>query len=276
MRKAGAMVSALLLLAAVAAWGQQADLEGIIMLRGGQSLAGKIQLAELGVVEGAGIGNTLTGHGAFVLKVGDKAERIPADDIARVDIEWVNAGTEAEPRWEIKKMVVAKRDGSTVEGAPDWLLHATNAWVIGADNKPIKVHVFPFGGEPFSPDDLIAKIQLAAAAAPVAPAAPAPEAPAAPAPEAPAPEAPAPEAPAAPAPEAPAAPAPEAPAAPAPEAPAAPAPVVTPAAPAGPTVVSGPIIGRDVLSFTVRCPKCGELIKIIITAEALTVEHIGE
>ncbi len=270
MRKAGAMVTGLLLLMAVAAWGQQADLEGNIVLRGGQSLAGKIQLAELGVVEGAGIGNTLTGHGAFVLKVGDKTERIPADDIASVDIEWVNAGTEAEPRWEIKKMVVAKRDGSTVEGAPDWLLHATNAWVIGADNKPIKVHVFPFGGEPFSPDDLIAKIQLAAGAAPVAPTPEAPVAPTPEAPTAPTPTAPTPEAPTAPTPTAPT------PEAPAPSAPTPEAPVVTPAPQVGPTVVSGPIIGRDVLVFTVRCPKCGSLIKIIITAEAMTVEHIGE
>jgi ribosomal protein L12E/L44/L45/RPP1/RPP2 len=265
MRKRAAIVIGLCMGLAAATMAQQADLQGTITLRGGKTLAGRIQLAELGVVEGAGIGNTLPGHGAFVLKAGDKTERVAGDDIASVSVEWANVGTEAEPRWEIKKMVVVKKDGSTVEGTPDWLLHATNAWVIDADNKPVKVYVFPFGNETYSADDLIAKIEIAGAAAPAPPAAPQP----APAPATTEAAAPAPAQPA-PAPEAPAATAPEAPAAPTP----APAPVTVGPLPA--TVVSGPVIGRDVLSFVVRCPKCGSLIKVIVSAEVVAIEHPGE
>ncbi|MCD6350585.1 MAG: hypothetical protein J7M26_00590, partial [Armatimonadetes bacterium] len=80
-------------------------------------------------------------------------------------------------------------------------------------------------------------------------------------------------------------PKPTTPTAPKPTTPAAPATGTAPKPPtaAGPTtvtvpageLVSGPVIGRDVLTFIVRCPHCGKLIKIIITAEAVSVEHVG-
>lgn len=266
MRRAGAVLVIVLLVAAAAAVAQEApQLTGTVTLRGGKALTGKIQLAELGVVEGAGIGNSLPGRGSLVLKVGDQAVRIAGDEIASITVQWVNSGTEAEPRWEIQKIVVVKRDGSKVEGAPDWLLHATNVWVVTADGKTERVHVFPFGGEPFSPDNLIAKVEIGGAAAPAQPAPAAPAAPEAPA-EQPAVEQPTPGAPSpTPAePEAPEAPAVEAPQ---PAAPAAPAPTVKPVTP-------GEVVGLGTMSFMVKCPGCGALLKILINAQAVTVEHV--
>jgi hypothetical protein len=269
MRRAGAVLLIGLLAVTAVALAQEApQLTGTVTLRGGKTLTGRIQLAELGVVEGAGIGNSLPARGSLVLKVGDKSVRIVGDEIATITVNWVNTGTEAEPRWEIQKIVVVKRDGSTVEGSPDWLLHATNVWVVTADGKTERVHVFPFGGEPFSPDNLIAKVELAGAAAPAQPAT-APEAPAQPAP---APAAPA-EAPEIKEPtpviEAPAPTAPEQPEGPAAAAPgpAAPAPAARPVAP-------GEVVGQGTLSFIVKCPGCGTLLKIVITANAVTVEHM--
>ncbi|MCX7597641.1 MAG: hypothetical protein N2512_02055 [Armatimonadetes bacterium] len=269
MRRAGAVFAIVLLVVAAAALAQEApQLMGTVTLRGGKALTGKIQLAELGVVEGAGIGNSLPGRGSLVLKVGTETVRVTGDEIASISVQWVNTGTEAEPRWEIQKVVVAKRDGSKVEGAPDWLLHATNVWVVTADGKAERVHVFPVGGEPFSPDNLIAKVELVGAAppgqpAPVVPAAP--SAPAAPA-EEPEVEEVTPEA---------AAPMPTEPEAPEgtvievlrPPAAVAPAPAVRPVAP-------GEVVGQGTLSFVVKCPGCGQLLKVIISANAVTVEHL--
>jgi hypothetical protein len=253
MRGAKALLVVTLLVAATVVLAQdQGGMSGTVTFRGGKALAGKVQLAELGVVEGAGIGNSLPGHGSIVVKVGDQTQRINGDDIASVTVEWTNSGSEAEPRWEIKKLSIVKKDGTKVDGAPDWLLHATNVWVVTAEGKTERVHVFPFGGEPFSPDSLIAKIDLAAAA-PAAPPTPARAEPTAPAV--------APAEPAAPA------VAPAEPAAPA-VAPTAPA---APAAPAG--APAGALLAQGTYTLMVRCPKCGEWIKIVISAEAVSVEH---
>jgi hypothetical protein len=287
MRKAGMLAVLLLGLSwTLVALAQQAgELEGTVTLRGGQTLTGKIQLAELGVVEGAGIGNSLPGHGALVVKVGDRTERIAGDDVASIEVEWVNAGTEAEPRWEIKKLTVVKRDKTKVEGTPDWLLHTTNVWVVTPEGQTQRVHVFPFGGETFSADDLLAKVTIGPGA-PVAEAGPgaageqkapaeAPPAPAqgegaaaaaAPAPAAAAATA-APTVPAAPAP----APAPAAGEAAPGAAPAAPAPAPGLAA----QTATGPLLARDALVIVVRCPKCGTPIKVIITADVVKVEHLA-
>lgn len=274
MRRAGAVFITVLLVASASAvaFAQQApQLTGTVTLRGGKALTGKIQLAELGVVEGAGIGNSLPARGSLVLKVGDQSVRIAGDEIASISVQWVNSGTEAEPRWEIQKIVVVKRDGSKVEGAPDWLLHATNVWVVTADGKTERVHVFPFGGEPFSPDNLIAKVEIAGAAAPAQPAPVAPAAPEAPGAEAPA-VAPAPEEQptpevGGPMPAEPEAPEVEAPQPVAPAAPVGPAPAMRPVAP-------GEVVGQGTMSFVVKCPGCGALIKIVISANAVTVEHL--
>lgn len=274
MRKAGAIVAGIFL-AVVAGWAQQKTaLQGTITLRGGKKLTGKIQLAQLGVVDGSGIGAEFAQHGGFVLNVGGKTQRVAGDEIASVQVDWVNAGTEQEPRWDIKKITIVKKDGTKVEGAPDWLLHVTNAWVVTADGKSQKVYVFPFSGEAFSADDLIARIDLgeAAAAQPPKEAQPAPEKPA---PEKPAPTKPAPEKPAQPKP-----PAVSAPAQPA-KPPAAPAAPAQPAKPAGvapaptPPVAVGPMLGGDVMTFVIRCPKCGALIKVIISAQAVSLEHVS-
>ena len=295
MRAAGAAAVAmiLMLVAGVALAQGAAELQGTITFRSGQTLSGKIQLAELGVVEGAGIGNSLPGHGALRLKVGDKIVNISGDEVASVEVEWVNTGSAAEPRWEIKKLTVVKKDGTKVTGAPDWLLHATNVWVITPDGETKRVHVFPFGNEPFNEDNLIAKITIGAAgAAPAAPTKPAAPKPAETKPTETKPTAPKPTAPPT-APKKPTVTKPTAPTAPAKPTAAKPAPTPGPAttkpaptaaqppavtkAPAGGAVeAGGPVLAKDTMILLVRCPKCGQLIKIIISADAVRVEHVGE
>jgi len=299
MRAAGAAAVALvmMLIAGMAMAQGAGELQGSVILRGGQVLTGKIQLAELGVVEGAGIGNSLPGHGALIIKVGDKTERISGDEVASVEVEWVNTGSDAEPHWEIKKITVVKKDGTKVSGGPDWLLHATNVWVITPDGETKRVHVFPFGNEPFNADNLIAKITIGgaaptpAAASPTAtkpaetkPAETKPTAPAKPAETKPTETKPAtPTAPAAPqkpvtgtAPAAPTTPA----AKPTTAQPPAVKPSTTPAQPSvtvvkpGVTEAGGPVLAKDAMILLVRCPKCGQLIKIIISADVVRVEHV--
>ena len=255
MRGAKALLVVAVLIAATTVWAaDQAGLNGSVTFRDGKTLVGQIQLAELGVVEGAGVGNSLPGHGSIVVKVGDNTQRIGGDEIASIGVEWTNSGSEAEPRWEIKSLTVTKRDGTAVKGAPDWLLHATNVWVVTADGKTERIHVFPFGGEPFSPDQLIAKISLTASGPAPAPT-PAP----------------------APAPAPPPAPTPT----PAPPPAQAPAPAPTPAPAPAPTVVAptvvvapGAVLTQGQYTLMVKCPKCGQFIKIIISATAVTVEHV--
>ncbi|MBC7287332.1 MAG: hypothetical protein H5T86_04650 [Armatimonadetes bacterium] len=281
MRRAGAAVAMLVALAGGIALAQgAAELQGSVTLRGGQVLTGKIQVAELGVVEGAGIGNSLPGHGAFVVKVGDQPQRVNGDEVASVTAEWVNSGTEAEPQWEIKKLTIVKKDGTKIEGTPDWLLHASNVWVITADGQAKMIHAFPYGAEEFNPDNLIAKITIGAAPpeAPAAPAQPSEQPPAKEKPaETAAPATPAEQKPA----EAPAQP-PAPPSQPA-QAPAAPAekPAEQPPAAAQPGAAVGPqaagaVLARDALILLVRCPNCGQMLKIIISADVVKVEHVSQ
>lgn len=219
------MLALLLLTLSVAVAQEAAPLTGTITFRSGQTLTGVIKLAELGIMEGAGVGTDLSGNGSFavVIKGQDQPEKVQAANIATVEATWVDKSTAEEPSWEISELKITTRDGKTLVGSPAWHMHLTtvNVEVPGAGNK--RVYAFPLAGPEFKPDNLITKIDLTA----TAPAAAAPAAPAAPAPVTPAPAAPAPEAPAAPAPAAPAPATPAvtiAPTAPTPAAPAAPTP----------------------------------------------------
>ncbi len=249
MRGAKALLVVAVLVAATAVWAaDQAPLNGSVTFRDGKTLVGQIQIAELGVVEGAGIGNSLPTHGSISIKVGDNTQRIVGDDIASIAVEWTNSGSEADPRWEIKSLTVVKKDGTKVQGAPDWLLYATNVAVVTADGKTQRMHVFPFGGEAFSPDQLLAKIELSGAAAPTPAPAPAPAPALTPAP----------------------APTPALTPAPTP----APTHAPTAVAPTAPAAVPGGVLTQGTYTLMVRCPKCGQWIKVIISASAVTVEHV--
>jgi len=239
-----------------------APLTGTITFRGGQTLSGVIKTADLGVMEGAGIGAGLPGYGNIQILVAGAKQTIPATNIAAIEANWIDKSTPEETSWEINELRVTTRDGKTIIGKPAWHFHISNVTVELPSGETKRVHAFPLGGEDFSPNNLIAKIEIAGAAAtapteaqptapapaPAQPAAPAPaaepkETPAAAAPEQPVPAPAAPPTPAAAPAAAPSAPAPSpapdtAPAAPAESAPSAPASAPTPAPAAEPLAVS--------------------------------------
>ncbi len=242
-----------------------APLTGTITFRGGQTLSGVIKTADLGVMEGAGIGAGLPGFGNIQILVAGAKQTIPATNIAAIEANWIDKSTPEETSWEISELRVTTRDGKTIVGKPAWHFHISNVTVELPSGETKRVHAFPLGGEDFSPNNLVAKIEITGAAAlpasteaqPTAPAV-APAQPAAPAPAAEPKETPAAAAPAEPAPAptpatpptpsaesaaAPAAPTPSPAPAPAPaatteSAPAAPAAAPTPAPAAEPIAVS--------------------------------------
>lgn len=206
-----------LLLASVALAQQPATLTGTITFRSGETLSGVIKAADLGIMDGTGVGTGLNGFGAIKINVNGVKQTIPATSIATIEATWVDKSTPEEPSWEISELRVTTTDGKALVGKPDWHMHATNVSVQLASGETKRVHAFPLGGADFSPNNLIAKIQLGpvstAAAPTTATIAPAPTTPAptAPAPTTPAPTTPAPTMPA-PTTPAPTTPAPTAPA----------------------------------------------------------------
>lgn len=253
MKRLTLLATALLLGAVVsAATAQEATtppLTGTVTLRSGQTLSGTIQAADLGIMDGAGIGTNLADNGAIKVVVDGQAQRIPAAEIAIVEVSWQDKSTPEEPRWEITELKITTRDGKVVTGKPGWYMHATNVSVLLPSGETKRVHAFPLAGPDFSPDNLIAKIEIGDVAA--APAEPAPAAPTAPA------------EPAATQPAAPAEPAPAAPTAPAEPAPATPAAPVAPPAlnvTPTPTVVAAP----QPIVVTVPIPGTDKKVTVII------------
>lgn len=275
MKRLTLLATALLLGAVVsAATAQEATtppLTGTVTLRSGQTLSGTIQAADLGIMDGAGIGTNLADNGAIKVVVEGQTQRIPAAEIAVVEVSWQDKSTPEEPRWEITELKITTRDGKVVTGKPGWYMHATNVSVLLPSGETKRVHAFPLAGPDFSPDNLIAKIEIGdVAAAPAEPAATEPTAPAEPAPTEPtapaepaATEPTAPTEPAATEPAAPAEPAPAEPAAPATPAPAEPAAPIAPPAlnvTPTPTVVAAP----QPIVVTVPIPGTDKKVTVII------------
>lgn len=236
-----------------------APLTGTVTLRSGQTLSGIIKAADLGIMDGAGVGANLSGNGAIKITVDGQAQRIPAGNIAVVEATWTDKSTREEPRWEITELQVTTRDGKTLAGKPGWYMHATNVSVELPSGETKRVHAFPLAGPDFNAGNLIAKIDLTSVPGTIAPAVPATPA---------TPETPAtPVTPATPAtPETPAAPA--TPATPvAPTAPATPA-VTTPAAPV--SAAAGQA-GTPVM-ITVNVPGTDKKITILLYVTVLEGE----
>lgn len=261
------LATALLVLAATTAVvAQEATaptLTGTVTLRSGQTLSGTIQSADLGIMDGAGIGTNLTDNGAIKVTVDGQARRIPAADIAMVEVTWADKSTPEEPRWEITELKVTTKDGTVVSGKPGWYMHATNVSVLLPGGETKRVHAFPLAGPDFSADNLIAKIEIGeVSAAQAEPTAPVVEPTAPTEPTAPAPAEPAVTEPAAPAPVEPTAPAEPAvtePAAPAEPAVVEPAPTV-PAQTVVPAVVGAP----QPIVVTVAIPGTDKKVTVII------------
>ncbi|MGD9497128.1 MAG: hypothetical protein AB7Y46_12595 [Armatimonadota bacterium] len=280
-------VAALACVAVGGAWAADyagPKLEGTATLRSGATVSGVILTAQLGIVDGAEIGSRLRDGGYIAVNVDGEERHIAATEIAAIEAEWAQTGTEDNPKWKITRLTVTTTGGETVTGQPAWLVHATSLVIEEPDGTQRKIYAFPMAGSNFSPDNLMSRLTIGAPQATPAEATPsAAEAVPAPAEAAPAPAeaAPAPaEAASAPAEAAPApaeaAPAP-AEAAPAP-AEAAPAPAETGEAVAAPeavaTITMAPVIeavpegavfatGQPaVVTFEVINPETGNPMKV--------------
>jgi hypothetical protein len=248
----------------------QAGLQGTVTLKGGKTLTGEIKVAQVGVLQGCGIGTLLPDSGFFRLKVGDKTFDVKAAELASAEITWGLASEKDPQSWEIKQLTIIKRDGTTLTGTPTWSVQATS---IVVDSQPA-IYAFPKAGMDFSPDNLLTKIEIEGAMpatvippteiitppAATTPAAtvPAPTVPAATTPAVPVPAATTPAA------TTPAAttPAVETPAATTPPATSSPLPAATtPAAP-------GASLGEGAMEVIVVCPHCGDRIVVRVSVNA--------
>lgn len=249
MPKATLLLLTLTLMASVACAQQPAPLTGTITLRSGETLSGVIKTADLGVMDGAGLGSALNGYGNIQMTVNGVKQTIPATNIASLEATWADKSTPEETSWEISELRLTTRDGQVLVGKPAWHFHITSATVELPSGETKRVNAYPLGGSDFSANNLLSKIELAPPGATPTPVAPTPVAPTptaptpvTPVPVAPTPDVPTPVAPTPTAPE-PVAPTPVAPApvAPTPEAPTPSAPAPTVAAPI--TVTANPPAG---------------------------------
>ncbi|MGI5818651.1 MAG: hypothetical protein ACOX9R_11205 [Armatimonadota bacterium] len=166
------MLLAVVLLACLVATGAVAQdflgprLDGTVTLRGGEQVSGVILTAQLGIVDGAEIGSRLRDGGYIAVRVDGDERRMNATEIASVDVEWSQTGTEADPKWKITNLSVTTQSGEVVSGQPAWLVHATSLIVQTEDGTQQKIYAFPMAGSNFSPDNLMTSISLAPVAAP--------------------------------------------------------------------------------------------------------------
>jgi hypothetical protein len=230
------LLALMFLVSAAAVGAQEAALEGTVTLRGGKALTGEIKVAQVGVLQGCGVGSLLPDLGFFRVKVGEQAVEVKAAELAVAEVEWGLANEADAQSWEIKRVTLIKRDGTTITGLPTWSVQATSV-VVGAEPA---IYAFPKAGMDFSADNLLAKIEIAGAmpAAVLPPVTPEP-------PEAPAPTVP------------PVTP----PTTTETPAPAGVPPTTGTTGPTPPPVVTGtvqPTIGQGAMEVVVTCPHCGE------------------
>lgn len=153
----------------------ETSMQGTVYLRGGEQVSGIIKVAEMGVMDGTGIGTDLANNGAIAVKTASGAtERIPAENIATVEATWEEVKEDNITRWQITQLAVTKRDGTQVSGVPNWFMHATSVSVEQPDGKVIRMHAYPHSKD-FSPENLLKKIELAEAPAAPEPTKPEPE-----------------------------------------------------------------------------------------------------
>jgi len=166
MTKHLSILATVLLLASLAVAQQPATLTGTITFRSGETLSGIIKAADLGIMDGTGVGAGLNGFGSIKINVNGVKQTVPAASIKQIEATWVDKSTPEEPSWEINELRLTTNDGQVLVGKPDWHMHATNVSVQLASGETKRVHAFPLGGADFSANNLIAKIELGVTAAP--------------------------------------------------------------------------------------------------------------
>ena len=132
MKHMAIFIAALLAVGAASAVAQEAVLEvtGKVYLSGGETYEGVIEVAEFGVVEGAGIGTDRSPSNEYIVVLVDGEQvKVPVQDIATIEANWQQTGPEGAKKWQIESLTISRRDGSTVTGTLHWLLHETTVRV---------------------------------------------------------------------------------------------------------------------------------------------------
>ena len=244
--------------------GRHVPMMGTVTFRDGRTVEGDVRLLAFGVVESAKFGSSkeeVDEGGRLEIDVDGEKKTIPGPDIATVEAQWQNLGTEDQPDWKITSLTVTTRDGQTVTGMPAWFLSMTEVKIDPGEGKsPVWIQNYPVSDD-FDPNNLVVKANLTAPA-PAEEPTPAPEpekeevppVPPVPSPvvEPPAEEKPAEEEPTEEKPGEEKA---------AEEGPPA---VAVPVVPAPPAPERGPAPAS--LTLTITCPHCGEKIVIVIDA----------
>ncbi len=262
------LLSAVLIVACAAGAGAAGEMQGTVYLKGGKVISGNIKTAEMGIMDGTGIGSDLTANGAINIKTDAGEVRVAAADIALVEATWQEVTEAGGSPWQIAELKITRRDGSVVTGTPNWFMHASSVAVEQDNGEVVRILAYPLG-ESFSPDDLLVKVELAAAPAPTPTPTPAPTPDPTPAPT-PAPT-PTPDPTPAPTPAPTPTPDPTPAPTPAPTPTPDPTPAPTPApAPHGEMQVSDVhVLPSQDMVVTIACPNCGEKITLILGISAL-------
>jgi len=142
-------------------------LEGTVTLRSGETISGLILTAQLGIVDGAEIGSRLRDGGYIAVKTEDGEERrVNATDVAAMEVQWAQTGTDEAPKWKITDLSITTTSGEVISGTPAWLVHATSLVIEEADGTQRKLYAFPMAGSNFSPDNLMTDLIIGEATAP--------------------------------------------------------------------------------------------------------------
>ncbi len=135
-------------------------LDGSVTLRSGETISGIILAAQLGIVDGAEIGSSLRDGGYIAVRVDGEERRIDATEVAAIDAEWAEVGTDNMVRWKITSLVVTTTSGEVITGTPAWLVHATRLEIEQPDGSVRKVYAFPMASSNFSPDNLLTHLTV--------------------------------------------------------------------------------------------------------------------
>lgn len=141
----------------------QGQLVGIGATRSGKSLAGLVQLFELGVTPGAAIGNRLLDKGSLLLRMADGSGRLlPGDQIARIQVLWEPPQSPSErSEWTIGSLRVMLQSGEEIVGSPTWVMcMGSMSFRAPGAEEDADIVALPLIGREFSPDDLAAELLL--------------------------------------------------------------------------------------------------------------------
>jgi hypothetical protein len=173
MKHASLLIAVLMLTGAVAVAQEDApaELTGKVTLMGGETYEGVIEVAEFGVVDGAGIGMDRPESNDHMAVTADgQPTKVPTTEIAAIVADWQKTGVAGAEKWQIQALTITRKDGTTVTGKLHWLLHETTVRIRQADGTIARAHAFPVASADFDPNKLLVKVEIGGAVtAPVGP-----------------------------------------------------------------------------------------------------------